>query len=111
MSTHLTEELLSAHLYEALTAPRDAGEWLKLACEVEGHPDNAAAAMFGGIAASCQHVDGRVSAQHWRWPDTISFVEWPDAASLALDPDRIVLRVRIEHLGGDRRRIVATPAR
>ena len=44
-------------------------------------------------------------------PDTISFVEWPDAASLALDPDRIVLRVRIEHLGGDRRRIVATPAR
>jgi tRNA threonylcarbamoyladenosine biosynthesis protein TsaE len=47
-------------------------------------------------------------------PDTISFVEWPvewpKAASLGLDPDRIVLRVRIEHLGGDRRRIVATPA-
>jgi tRNA threonylcarbamoyladenosine biosynthesis protein TsaE len=44
-------------------------------------------------------------------PDTISFVEWPDAASAGLDPERIVLRVRIEHLGGDRRRIVATPAR
>jgi tRNA threonylcarbamoyladenosine biosynthesis protein TsaE len=44
-------------------------------------------------------------------PDTISFVEWPDEASLGLDPQRIVLRVRIEHLGGDRRRIVAAPAR
>jgi tRNA threonylcarbamoyladenosine biosynthesis protein TsaE len=44
-------------------------------------------------------------------PDTISFVEWPDAASPGLDPERIVLHVRIEHLGGDRRRIVATPAR
>jgi tRNA threonylcarbamoyladenosine biosynthesis protein TsaE len=47
--------------------------------------------------------------------DTISFVEWPvewpNAASLGLDLERIALRVRIEHLGGDRRRLVATPAR
>jgi tRNA threonylcarbamoyladenosine biosynthesis protein TsaE len=44
-------------------------------------------------------------------PDTIAFVEWPDAASPGLDPDRIALRVRLEHLGGDRRRIVAAAAR
>jgi tRNA threonylcarbamoyladenosine biosynthesis protein TsaE len=44
-------------------------------------------------------------------PDTISFVEWPDAAASELDPERVVLRVRLEHLGGDRRRITATPAR
>jgi tRNA threonylcarbamoyladenosine biosynthesis protein TsaE len=43
-------------------------------------------------------------------PDTISFVEWPDAATAELDPDRVVLHVRLEHLGGDRRRIAATPA-
>jgi homoserine kinase len=61
-------------LYEALTESRDAAEWLQLACEIEGHPDNAAAAMLGGIAASCQQPDGRVSAVHWRWPDAISFV-------------------------------------
>ena len=41
-------------------------------------------------------------------PDTIAFVEWPDAASPGLDPERIALRVRLEHLGGDRRRIVAS---
>lgn len=44
-------------------------------------------------------------------PDTISFVEWPDAAFSELDPERVVLKVRLEHLGGDRRRIVATPPR
>ena len=42
--------------------------------------------------------------------DTISFIEWPDTASAELDPERVVLRVRLEHLGGDRRRITATPA-
>jgi tRNA threonylcarbamoyladenosine biosynthesis protein TsaE len=40
-------------------------------------------------------------------PDAIAFVEWPAAASLDLDPDRIVLRVGLEHLGGDRRRLAA----
>jgi len=44
-------------------------------------------------------------------PDTISFVEWPDAAAPELDPERVVLKVSLEHLGGDRRRIVATSAR
>jgi tRNA threonylcarbamoyladenosine biosynthesis protein TsaE len=39
-------------------------------------------------------------------PDTISFVEWPPAASAELDPERVVLRVRLEHRGGDRRRVV-----
>ena len=43
-------------------------------------------------------------------PDTISFIEWPDTASAELDPERVVLRVRLEHLGGDRLRITATPA-
>jgi tRNA threonylcarbamoyladenosine biosynthesis protein TsaE len=36
-------------------------------------------------------------------PDRIAFVEWPGAAGPELDPERIVLRVRLEHLGGDRR--------
>jgi tRNA threonylcarbamoyladenosine biosynthesis protein TsaE len=36
--------------------------------------------------------------------ETIAFVEWPDrAAGSALE--RVVLRVRLEHLGGDRREV------
>jgi tRNA threonylcarbamoyladenosine biosynthesis protein TsaE len=36
-------------------------------------------------------------------PERVGFVEWPDAAAPALD--RVSARVRLEHLGGDRRRI------
>jgi tRNA threonylcarbamoyladenosine biosynthesis protein TsaE len=37
-------------------------------------------------------------------PDTISFIEWPEAAGHELD-GVVVHRVRIEHAGGDRRRL------
>jgi tRNA threonylcarbamoyladenosine biosynthesis protein TsaE len=36
-------------------------------------------------------------------PDRIAFVEWPAAGEPAIE--RVVARVLIEHLGGDRRRI------
>ena len=61
-------------LYEAVTSPRDAEDWLSLACELEGHPDNAAAALIGGITLSCQADDGRVLLRGWRWPDDIRIV-------------------------------------
>jgi homoserine kinase len=61
-------------LYGALTKPRPLGDWLPVASEIEGHPDNAAASLFGGITASCQHEDGRVTAHAWRWPDAVQFV-------------------------------------
>lgn len=61
-------------LYGALTTPRPAEEWLAIASEVEGHPDNAAASLFGGLTASCQYDDGRVRAHAWRWPDQVRFV-------------------------------------
>jgi len=40
-------------------------------------------------------------------PDRIVFVEWPEIAepALALDGVRVAARVRLEHAGGDRRRI------
>lgn len=36
-------------------------------------------------------------------PERVAFVEWPEAAGPRLD--RVAARVRLEHLGGDRRRI------
>jgi tRNA threonylcarbamoyladenosine biosynthesis protein TsaE len=38
-------------------------------------------------------------------PDSVVFVEWPAAAASELEPQRVVLRLRLEHLGGDRRRV------
>jgi tRNA threonylcarbamoyladenosine biosynthesis protein TsaE len=40
-------------------------------------------------------------------PETIAFIEWPGAAVPAIDSGRIALRVTLEHLGGDRRRLTA----
>lgn len=36
-------------------------------------------------------------------PDRVAFVEWPEAAESRLE--HVAARVRLEHLGGDRRRI------
>ena len=48
-------------LYEPVTSPRPPVSneaWLALATELEGHPDNAAAALLGGLTVSCQYEDG-----------------------------------------------------
>jgi tRNA threonylcarbamoyladenosine biosynthesis protein TsaE len=43
-------------------------------------------------------------------PDAIVFVEWPAAATPELEPERVVLRLQLTHLGGDRRSLqVAGP--
>ena len=46
-----------------LTSPLDPADLLALATDIEGHPDNAAAALLGGLTVSCQRDDGRVIAR------------------------------------------------
>lgn len=60
-------------LYQAV-ASHALPDLLPLATEIEGHPDNAAAALLGGIACGCQREDGAVLASSWRWPDAVRFV-------------------------------------
>jgi tRNA threonylcarbamoyladenosine biosynthesis protein TsaE len=38
--------------------------------------------------------------------DRVAFVEWPEHGGPGLEPGRIAARVRLEHLGGDRRRVI-----
>jgi tRNA threonylcarbamoyladenosine biosynthesis protein TsaE len=40
-------------------------------------------------------------------PHAVVFIEWPAAASRELEPDRVVLRLGLSHLGGDRRGVRA----
>ena len=61
-------------LYEALTVTRPLEDWLVLATELEGHPDNAAAALLGGITVSCERLDGKVAARSSRWPEAVKLV-------------------------------------
>ena len=40
-------------------------------------------------------------------PDRVTFVEWPGAGVPDLDPNRVVLELRLAHAGGDRRAVQA----
>ncbi|HEY5142781.1 MAG TPA: tRNA (adenosine(37)-N6)-threonylcarbamoyltransferase complex ATPase subunit type 1 TsaE [Solirubrobacteraceae bacterium] len=43
-------------------------------------------------------------------PDRIAFVEWPEADEAQLTGARVAARVRLEHLGGDRRAVTVERA-
>ena len=91
-------------LYQRLTAPIDAADLLALATDVEGHPDNAAAALLGGLTVSCQRDDGRVTARAWPWPATVQMVvatpdvELETAHARRVLPDTVTLRDAVFNL-------------
>jgi homoserine kinase len=47
---------------------------LNAATTLEGHPDNAAAALLGGLAVSCALPDGSVYAGTYPWPEEVEFI-------------------------------------
>ena len=53
---------------------------------------------------SLEHEDPALLEDYLE-PDAVAFVEWPDAVLPGFEPGRVVLRVRIDHLGGERRRL------
>jgi len=61
-------------LYDAVAGPVSEQAMLNAACALEGHPDNASAALLGGLTASCQFPDGSVRAATFSWPASIRFV-------------------------------------
>lgn len=82
-------------LYESVTAPRPSEELLEVATAIEGHPDNAAAALIGGLVGSCERDDGSVTALASRWPDAIRFVILTPEVQLSTASARTVLPDRI----------------
>ena len=82
-------------LYEALTRPRDPDVLMRMATEVEGHPDNAAAALLGGLTLSCQADDGRILTSSWRWPEAVRFIVATPRAELETAFARKVLAAEI----------------
>ena len=51
-----------------LDGPRSGDEILSAASKIEGHPDNAAAALFGGVTSCCRRDDGTIAVAKWPWP-------------------------------------------
>ena len=61
-------------LLEQVTDPMTGGELLAAATELEGHADNAAPALFGGLNSVVQ-IEGREPvAFRWTWPEQLRLV-------------------------------------
>lgn len=82
-------------LYEALTTERDPAAVMQIATDIEGHPDNAAAALLGGLTLSCQCDDGRILTSAWPWPSDLRFVVATPKVELATAFARGVLPASI----------------
>jgi len=84
-------------LYEAITGPLAEQGLLNAACALEGHPDNVAAALLGGLTISCQMPDRSAFAVSVEWPSAVSFLVLTPQLSLATSASRRVLPEQVPH--------------
>jgi homoserine kinase len=82
-------------LRELIDGPRRLEELVRAACEIEGHPDNAAAALFGGLTNSCVTDSGDVIVARWNWPRAWRVVVATPDMQLSTSASRRVLPKRI----------------
>jgi homoserine kinase len=61
-------------IFESLFGPQPVEDLLAAGCELEGHPENVAAALLGGLVACCQRPDGSVIALRAAWPRALRIV-------------------------------------
>ncbi len=77
-------------LYEAVAGPLDERELLNAACELEGHPDNIAAAQLGGLTVSCD-TPGELRVLRATWPESLALIVVTPEQHLATKASRAVL--------------------
>jgi homoserine kinase len=78
-------------LYEQFTSRRATPDLLAIATDIEGHPDNATAALLGGLTLSCQFADGTVDGRSWSWPADLRMIVATPAAELETSVARKML--------------------
>jgi homoserine kinase len=78
-------------LYEAVTQPLSPQDLLNAACALEGHPDNVAASLLGGLTISCQLPDRSAFAVSLDWPESlVLLVLTPDYALSTASSRRVL---------------------
>ena len=78
-------------LFEQVTEPIDESVLLGVATMLEGHADNAAPALFGGLNSVLQVEQGDPVAMRWPWPDDVQLVVATPAVGLATAKARAAL--------------------
>ena len=83
-------EAIASPLVGHHVAPICEQELLTTACELEGHPDNIAAALLGGLTVSCE-VPGALRVLRAAWPESLAIVVATPEQHLATKASRAVL--------------------
>jgi homoserine kinase len=85
-------------IFERVTAPVSEAALLGTATALEGHADNAAAALFGGMTSVIDDEDDsvaqtgrRVQALRWEWPDDLRLIVATPFTGLATSKARAAL--------------------
>lgn len=77
--------------FEHVTGPLSDGALLGAATAVEGHADNAAPALFGGLTSVIERAGEEPVALRWTWPDELQLVVATPAIGLATAKARAAL--------------------
>src|SRR5688572_20705819 len=78
-------------IFEAVTGPVTDEDLLAAATEVEGHADNAAPALFGGLTSVLQRETAAPIALRWEWPADLRLVVATPVVGLATARARAAL--------------------
>jgi homoserine kinase len=78
-------------LFEQVTQPLPDGVLLGAATEVEGHADNAAPALFGGLTSVLEPEGGDPVALQWTWPRELKLIVSTPSVGLATAKARAAL--------------------
>jgi len=78
-------------LFEKVAHPLSDRELLAAATSIEGHADNAAPALFGGLTSVIADEAHAPEALHWTWPDELRLIVATPAVGLATSKARAAL--------------------
>ena len=78
-------------IFERVTGPVADSLLLAAATEIEGHADNAAPALFGGLNSVLEVKEGDPVAFRWAWPDDLRLVVATPTVGLATAKARAAL--------------------
>ncbi|MBM3818627.1 MAG: homoserine kinase [Acidimicrobiia bacterium] len=77
--------------FERVTAPVPEGVLLAVATSLEGHADNAAAALHGGLTSVIETEGQEPRALRWAWPDELRLIVATPSTGLATAKARAAL--------------------
>jgi homoserine kinase len=78
-------------LFERVTQPLPDGVLLAVATSLEGHADNAAAALHGGLTSVVEREGREPLALRWPWPEELRLIVVTPSVGLATSKARAVL--------------------